>query len=63
MWFSNDGDGSHDPNTDASELLWPGGINAIQEVIFEDGLIYGGIIEGNYYAGGNTFTQGMQPAI
>jgi hypothetical protein len=61
MWFSNNGDGSHDPNTDGNGLYWPGGINATKGAVFEDGLIFSGVINGEYYAGGNTHRQGLQP--
>jgi hypothetical protein len=28
MYVANNGDGSHDPGTDANGFYWPGGINA-----------------------------------
>jgi hypothetical protein len=30
MWISNNGDGSHDPNTDGNGLYWPGGVDCNQ---------------------------------
>lgn len=61
MWFSNDGDGSHDPYTDDHGFFWPGGGDATKGAVFEDGLIFAGKINGEYYAGGNTHRQGLQP--
>jgi len=61
MWFSNDGNGAHDPFTGGPGLFWPGGATAYQGAVFEDGLVYAGIINGDYYAGGNSHRQGLQP--
>jgi len=60
MWFANNGDGSHHPHTDGQGLLWPGGVAATQGAVFEDGLVFAGMINGDYYAGGNTHRQGLQ---
>ncbi|MCF8357100.1 MAG: hypothetical protein K9H48_21875, partial [Melioribacteraceae bacterium] len=40
MWVSNNGDGSHDPRTDASGFYWPGGIHSRLPAIFNDGLVW-----------------------
>ncbi len=61
MWFSNNGDGSHNPDTNGPGLFWPGGVSATKGAIFEDGLVFAGMINGEYYAGGNTHRQGLQP--
>jgi len=61
MWFSNNGDGSHDPITDGNGFYWPGGINATQNAIFEDGLCWGGIVGDSVRVNGNTHRQGIQP--
>ena len=45
MWVSNNGNGSHDPNTDGSGFYWPGGEDAVKSAIYEDGLVWGGIME------------------
>lgn len=60
MWVSNNGDGSHDPRTDASGFYWPGGENATIPAIFEDGLIFGGKVGREIRVNGNTHRQGLQ---
>jgi len=60
MWASNNGDGSHDPRTDASGFYWPGGINATKLAVFEDGLIFGAKIGREIRVNGNTHRQGLQ---
>jgi Secretion system C-terminal sorting domain len=60
MYISNNGDGSHDPNTDGQGLYWPGGINATQGAVFEDGLVWGGIINNDTSCGGSTYRHGLQ---
>jgi hypothetical protein len=60
MWISNNGDGSHDPQTDGNGLYWPGGINATKSAVFEDGLLFGGIVNGQKRVNGNTHRQGLQ---
>ncbi len=59
MWVSNNGDGSHDPNTDGSGFYWPGGANATTAAIFQDGLNWGGIVD-SIRVNGNTHRQGLQ---
>ncbi len=62
MWIGNNGDGSHDPNTDGSGFYWPGGINNTgQTAIFEDGLCWGGKVDGEIRVNGNTHRQGLKP--
>jgi hypothetical protein len=60
MYISNNGDGSHDPSTDANGLYWPGGENATQGAVFEDGLVWAGIMNGDTAAGGSTYRHGLQ---
>lgn len=60
MWVSNNGDGSHDPRTGGNGFYWPGGKNATQSAIFEDGLIFGGKIGREIRVNGNTHRQGLQ---
>ncbi|MBZ0199053.1 MAG: T9SS type A sorting domain-containing protein [Ignavibacteriaceae bacterium] len=61
MWVGNNGDGSHDPRTDGSGFYWPGGINNTGEsAIFEDGLCWGGKVNGQIRVNGNTHRQGLK---
>jgi len=60
MWVSNNGDGSHDPATNGNGFYWPGGKQAIKSAIFEDGLIWGGIVNNEIRVNGNTHRQGLQ---
>lgn len=60
MWLSNNGDGSHDPTTNGPGLYWPGGLEANLSVIFEDGLIWGGVVQGEIRVGGSTYRHGLQ---
>ncbi|MCJ7555071.1 MAG: hypothetical protein MUO34_14455, partial [Ignavibacteriaceae bacterium] len=60
MWVSNNGNGSHDPRTDGNGFYWPGGEDAIKSAIFEDGLIWGGIVDTQIRVNGNTYWQGLQ---
>jgi hypothetical protein len=60
MWISNNGDGSHDPQTDGNGFYWPGGKLARKAAVFEDGLIWGGKIDGQIRVNGTTHRQGLQ---
>jgi hypothetical protein len=60
MYISNNGDGSHDPVTDGNGFYWPGGKLATKAAIFEDGLVWGGKINGEIRVNGNTHRQGLQ---
>ncbi|MCB0284784.1 MAG: hypothetical protein KDF60_19555, partial [Calditrichaeota bacterium] len=60
MWFGNNGDGSHNPVTEGNGFYWPGGLHATQSAIFEDGLLWGGIINGGARVNGNTHRHGLQ---
>jgi hypothetical protein len=60
MWVSNNGDGSHDPATDGNGFYWPEGKLAKKAAIFEDGLIWGGLVDGEIRVNGNEHQQGLQ---
>ncbi len=60
MWISNNGMGSHNPQSDDSGFYWPGGENATITAIFSDGLIWGAIVGGEIRTGGATYRYGMQ---
>lgn len=61
MWVGNNGSGSHDPRTDGPGLLWPDGEKAVKSLVFQDGLIWGGKVNGEIRANGNTTRAGLQP--
>lgn len=58
MWISNNGSTSHNPQTDGSGLEWPNG--SAKYAIFQDGLIWGGTVQGEIRIGGSTYRQGLQ---
>ncbi|QQS36883.1 MAG: hypothetical protein IPM56_02710 [Ignavibacteriales bacterium] len=69
MWVSNNGDGSHDPRTDGNGYYWPTvngnndppiPPNYRKSAIFEDGLVYGGKVNGQIRVNGNTHRKGLQ---
>jgi hypothetical protein len=60
MWVSNNGDGSHDPNTDNNGLYWPGGVEAVKAAVFQDGLQWGGRINDSIHVNGKSHTYGLQ---
>ena len=60
MWEGNNGDGSHDPLTDGAGLMWKNENSDFIPATFQDGLIYGGKIDGQIRANGNTYRQGLQ---
>ncbi len=61
MWVSNNGDGSHSPLTDECGLFWPKEGDAWEKsAIFEDGLIYGGVTNGEIRVNGSTYRHGLQ---
>ena len=61
MWMGNNGMNSHDPRNDASGFYWPGGENATISAIFEDGLLWGGKVNGEIRVNGSTYRQGLTP--
>jgi hypothetical protein len=60
MWISNNGDGSYNPNTGSQGFLWPGGENATKGAVYEDGLVFGGLYNGQIRVNGNTTREGLQ---
>ncbi|MDH7515996.1 MAG: T9SS type A sorting domain-containing protein [Bacteroidota bacterium] len=58
MYISNNGATAHNPKTDASGLEWPRG--SAKYVIFTDGLIWGGTVQGEVRVGGATYRYGLQ---
>jgi hypothetical protein len=61
MWVGNNGMGSNDPKDYDSGFFWPGGSMAVNPLIFKDGLVWGGIIDGQLKANGNYYKDGLQP--
>jgi len=60
MYVSNNGDGSHDPATGGNGFYWPGGKLAKKAAIFEDGLLWGGKVNGEIRVNGSTHRHGSQ---
>ncbi|MBK7379421.1 MAG: T9SS type A sorting domain-containing protein [Ignavibacteriales bacterium] len=60
MWIGNNGSGSHDPNTDGSGLLWPGGEDAALNLVYADGLLWGGYVGDSLFVNGNMYRYGLQ---
>lgn len=58
MWISNNGSTSHNNQTDGSGLEWPAG--SAKYAIFQDGLVWGGTVQGEIRIGGSTYRQGLQ---
>ncbi len=61
MWIGNNGDGSHSPSSETQGFFWPGGKDATQGAIFEDGLVWAGLVNGQLKAGGSFGKHGLQP--
>ena len=59
MWIKNDGYSSHDPRTDGSGLMWKT-VNNIP-VVFADGLIWGGKVNGEIRVNGSKYRTGLKP--
>ena len=60
IWIYNDGMSSHDPRTDGSGLYWPISQNP-QTSVFQDGLVWGGIVDGEVRVNGSTYRTGVKP--
>ncbi|MBI5645995.1 MAG: T9SS type A sorting domain-containing protein [Ignavibacteriae bacterium] len=58
MWMSNNGRMSHNPLSDQSGCEWPK--RSAKYVIFTDGIIWGGKIQGQRRVGGATYNAGLQ---
>jgi len=63
MYFSNYGSGSNNPVTDGSGLFWPEGESETKAAIYQDGLLWAGIVSGEVRANGNTYRSSQQPGI
>ncbi len=61
MWIGNNGFGSHNPYTDGQGFFWPGGEGAVIGAVFQDGLVWGGKVDGEIRTGGSTYRSGLQP--
>jgi len=59
LWIGNDGSCAHDNNYDGSGLYWPR--NSDLTLIFYDGLVWGGKINGKTHVCGSTFRSGLRP--
>ncbi len=58
MWMGNNGALSHNPITDADGLEWPAGSG--KTLIFCEGLIIGGLLDGEPHISGSTYRHGLQ---
>jgi len=54
MWVSNNGQGSNSP-LGYEGFLWPGGEQATRSLVYQDGLIWGGIVDSQLIVGGNYY--------
>lgn len=57
MWISNNGSTSHDPGTDGNGCEWPRG--SAKFVVYEEGLVIGGMVSGEPRVGGSTYRHGL----
>ncbi|NOY06970.1 MAG: T9SS type A sorting domain-containing protein [Chlorobi bacterium] len=58
MWLSNNGDMSYSPLDVTGGLEWPKGSG--KHVVYEDGIVIGGIIDSSIHVAGSTFRHGFQ---
>ncbi|MCB2205467.1 T9SS type A sorting domain-containing protein [bacterium] len=58
MWISNNGFTSHNPQSGGSGLEWPAGSG--KYAIYQDGLVWGGKVQGTIHIGGATYSEGLQ---
>jgi len=58
MWMSNNGRMAHNPLSDGSGFEWPAG--SAKYVIFTDGIVWGGRVQGELRVGGATYNAGLQ---
>ena len=61
MWIGNNGDGSHSPSSERQGFFWPGGKEATQGAVAGDGLLWGGMVNGELKIGGSSGLHGLQP--
>ncbi len=57
MWLSNNGRMAHNPLSDGSGFEWPNG--SAKYVIFTDGIVWGGVVQGDIRVGGATYNAGL----
>ncbi|MBU2444695.1 MAG: T9SS type A sorting domain-containing protein [Bacteroidetes bacterium] len=60
MWFMNNGIGSSDPTTGGAGFYWPGGKFALKSAVYQDGLVFGGIMGNEIHVGGSAFRTSLQ---
>ena len=58
MWLNNNGNMSYNERMSGNGFEWPK--NSGKTLVFEDGLIFGGMVDGNLHVGGSTYRQGLQ---
>ncbi|MCF8306980.1 MAG: T9SS type A sorting domain-containing protein [Ignavibacteriales bacterium] len=58
-WFNNNGLSAHNPYSDGSGLYWPGGENATIPAVFNDGVLIGGVYDGQKFVHGATYRAGL----
>ena len=61
MWLSNNGAMAHDPVRAGAGLEWPRGSG--RYLMFAQGLVWGGLVEGDVRIGGATYTYGWQAGV
>ncbi|MBI2419316.1 MAG: hypothetical protein HYV28_15730 [Ignavibacteriales bacterium] len=60
MMFYNNGIGSYNRAGSSSGLYWPGGDQAYQTAIFQDGLLIGAVVGTEIRVGGSAYRTGLQ---
>jgi len=60
MFFGNDGLSSHDNYSDGSGLFWP---DDSLSAVYTDGLVWGGIVNGEIRVNGSTYRTGLKPGV
>lgn len=58
MWFANNGALAYNPMTDGAGVEWPRGSG--RNLVYKEGLVFGGRVAGEARVGGSTYRQGMQ---
>lgn len=60
MWISNDGR-SESPDYGWAGALWKNLYDSVKSVLFRDGLLWGGLVQGNTHINGSSYTTGIAP--